>query len=157
MYNETTLYIKENLLEKLDNAAKELNISRSKLVSILLVTYLKKNKSIGKAFITLKYQKSDTKVKFKTKNLCLRMDIYEKWVDVRKLFKLSASFIIALSIEEYLDEIVEGRNEPYNYFSMYYTKVTYIENVCINITMMGEVKQEILEKITGIAEMGEKS
>ncbi|MCP4136059.1 MAG: hypothetical protein GY754_34130 [bacterium] len=32
---------------------------------------------------------------------------YERWIDIRKLFKRSVSLIIALAIGEYLDQLIE--------------------------------------------------
>jgi len=146
MYRETTLYIRNDLLEKLDDAASTLDISRSMLVSILLVKYIKKNKTGSMAFERLRYQKREENPQYSTKSLSLRKNVYELWCDVRKVFKLSASHLIALAIEMYLDELLT-RGEPYNYLEFYLTKIIYHGNACLIQIIWGAPEPEKLKQI----------
>jgi len=90
MYQDTTLYIKKDLLIKLNCAAEELNISRSRLVRMLLFKYMDSNRPENNVFKKLKYQKK-AKGEYTSESLCLRADAYECWCDVRKVYKISAS------------------------------------------------------------------
>jgi len=147
MHIATTLHIRCDLLEKVNAASKKMNISRSGLVSILLLKYMETNRAGMKSFASVAYQERQDDSSFTTKSLCLREDVYEKWCDVRKAFKFSASYIIAMAIEKYLDEIVHGQKIPYNYFSMYITNTTYHDNVCIIQTLWGVAGEKILAEI----------
>jgi len=147
MYHETTLYIKQDNLERLDLAAGQMNVSRSRLVSDLLVMYIERNRTGEKAFEKLRYQKGGDNVCFCTRSLCLRKDFYEKWCDVRKAYKLSASFIVSLAIEYYLDELLKKRNQPYNCGSMYITKTMYSGKTSIQITITGYLEDKKLKKL----------
>jgi len=147
MYIETTMYIKQELLCILNEAADKLQVSRSRMVSILLVKYIKENQAGRCAFRSLKYQKRDQKALFQTKSLYLREDVYEMWCDVRKAFKFSASFIIARAIERYLDDFADDRDILDNYFSMYITRASYHDEVCILQTVWGVPGEAILKKL----------
>jgi len=144
---ETTLYIKKDLLFKLDRAATKHHVSRSRMVSILLFRYIKENNAGGCAFISLKYQKRDTRARFETKSLFLREDIYEIWCDVRKAFKLSASFVVARAIERYLADIENDTIIPDNYFGMYIINTAYYNDTCIIQTVWGVPGEKILKKL----------
>jgi len=146
MFVETTLYIKKSLLPVLDDAADIMGISRSRLVSILLLMYMERNRAGNNTFNRLKYQDRDG-MSFTTKSLYLRKDVYEKWVDVRKVYKFSASRIIADALKLYLDDILNGRNLPFNYSSMYISKVTYSREALIQILVWGIPEERALEKI----------
>jgi len=148
MNHDTTLYIREDLLERVDSSAQKLGVSRSRLISILLIKYMECNKSSGHAFTALKYQPRDTTAGYTTKNIYLRKDVYEMWCDVRKVFKLSASFIIALAVEKYLEEIINSGNVPHNYCSFYFTNVKYSQKACIITTLWGHPGKEKLKKLT---------
>jgi len=143
---ETTLNIREDLLATLDSATERMNISRSALVSILLKKYASSNQAGAKAFTRLMYQKSDDNVRFTTKSLYLRKDAYELWCNVRIVFKLSASLLIARAIKLYLEKILNDPASPYNYCSMYVTTTTYHNKCCSFQTIWGIKDIRDLEK-----------
>jgi len=146
MYYETTLYIKQDLCEKLDDAAEKMNVSRSALVAALLREYMKRNRAGDKAFMKLKYQDSDGDTRFMTKSICLRKDIYELWCNVRKVYKLSASLLIALAIEFYLNDLLEDK-KPFNYGSLYVSRVKYYDCFCVNTIIWGQTGIDQLRDI----------
>ena len=88
---ETSMYIKIDLLKKLDETAAKMDISRSKLISLLIMKYMDKNQPTDKLFKSLKYQDSDDEAVFITKSIYLREDAYEVWGDLRKVYKFSGS------------------------------------------------------------------
>ena len=81
---ETTMHIRNDLLKKVDETAEKLDISRSRMVSILLVKYMKANRAGSRVFSKLKYQERNPKAGYSTKNIYLREDVYEMGGDVRK-------------------------------------------------------------------------
>jgi len=145
---ETTLYINKDLLSKIDDAGKILKTTRSELVSILLVRYMKSNQCGGKVFWKLRYQRRGAE--FVTKSLCLRKDIYEMWCDVRKVFKLSASLCISLAIIMYLNDILKGKKATFNYLGMYATNTIYKGDACIIQIIWGVLGEKKLQKLLEI-------
>jgi len=143
---ETTINIRDDLLEKLDKAAGNKGITRSRLISILLVKYMKNQQAGGKVFTRLKNQDRDPSVKYRRKNIYLREDIYEMWCDVRKAFKLSAAHLIARAIDQYLEKIVETNLQPDNNFNMYVSRFTYSDKTTIISIIWGYPGPEKLAK-----------
>ena len=148
MYIATTLYIDIILLDKIDKAATILNISRSRLVSLLLVKYMESNRAGGKVFCKLSYQSRGAQ--YETKSLYLRNDIHEMWGDVRKAFKLTASYVIALAIQLYLNDILNGTDGPYNYLEFYLSGTKYHGNVYTNVTIWGVPDKKTLKQLIDI-------
>ena len=70
------------------------------------------------------------------------------WGDVRKGYKLTASYVIALAIKLYLDEIINGVDLPYNYLQFYLTRTKYNGNACINTIIWGMPDRKTLIQLT---------
>ena len=147
MYIETTVNINDELLEMLDNAAESLGLSRSRLISVLLVKYVKQNRGGKWAFSRLRYQERRDGCFYSKKTIFLRKDVYDVWCDVRKLFKLSASYIIALAIKKYLGQILKNQKVPHNYFPMYVAIASQIGNLNSYSIIWGDIDTKILKKL----------
>ena len=145
MYNATTMYIDIALLERIDEAAKVLNVSRSRLVSTLLVKYMKSNRAGGRPFGKLVYQSRGAQ--YEIKSIYLRKDIHELWGDVRKAYKLTASHVIALAIKLYLNELLNCTDLPYNYFQFNLSYTKYYGEVYTNLIIWGSPDKETLIKL----------
>ena len=134
MYLETTVNIKQELLNKLNDASISLKISRSRLIAILLGKAMKINKHSIKMFHRVKYQKSDKETCWHHLHIVLKHDVYERCLDTRKLRKMSVSFILDCAIEELLDEIIRsfignGKLSD-NYGSFYAIISDFVEGIC---------------------------
>ena len=134
MYLETTVNIKLELLNKLNNASTSLKMSRSQLAALLLGKAMKINKQAIKMFCRVKYQRSDNDTCWHKLHIVLKHDVYERCLDARKLRKMSVSLILACAIEELLDEIirnfsVNGKLSD-NYGSFYAIISDFVEGVC---------------------------
>jgi hypothetical protein len=128
MHIETTLNISTIHLEKLSKFAGRYNISKSELVSRLILKIIAcKTKTIPcKAFCRLRYQKARTGVSWQTLHVVLASHVYEYCCDCRKFFKASVSSIVAEAIDkmeldpEYLDQknVIPTDNYLGHYVSM---------------------------------------
>ena len=142
---ETTMNIKKELSKRIDEVAEELGISRSRMVSILIKKFMENNEAGKKAFEKLTYQERGGD--YAKKSLYFNAGDYEMWCDLRKAYKLSASCIIALAIELYLDDILNGTEKPDNYCNFYTTKPKYYGHVYTNLIIWGSPDKRNLQKL----------
>lgn len=101
----TSIYISNDRLQLLRKTSHNLNINESDLLSLLL---RKSRKLFGnKAIIghAVKYQKTDESG-YVIHHIILNNSDYEFATGRRYLFKISVSFIFALVISRFIDEIV---------------------------------------------------
>ncbi|MCP4135098.1 MAG: hypothetical protein GY754_29275 [bacterium] len=106
MYVDTTIHINIELLGKVEAAAKQLNISRSDVVIKLLDRVMKEKKIPLEMFKQIKYQFRDLASNWKRIHVYPEVERYEAWIDMRKIFKRSVSLIIAIAINEHLDQLI---------------------------------------------------
>ena len=102
---ETSIYISRSRLQLLRQAAETLNIEESEVLSLLLQ---KSRRLFGNRAVTgraVEYQKGD-EGEFAIHHISLAKTDYELATGRRYLFKISVSFIFALSIVRFLDEII---------------------------------------------------
>ena len=122
---ETTVSLKEEHQEILTDTAEWLGISRNHLVYRLLSSALVRHNLDRKDFCTVDYQEEEG-VRFTPMHVGLRGDVYEKCLDVRKLFKVSVSKFLAMAIEDLLEMIIRmlkgQQKDTDNYDHVYYIK-----------------------------------
>ncbi len=115
---DTTINIREVFLERIDASAKMCSISRSELVSLLLIRMMKGKNTDKNRFSRVKYQKRDKNTVWRRPHVMLEPDLYEKSIDMRKLFKMSVSHIITVAYKKYMDilvnELKNGENTDKN-------------------------------------------
>ncbi|MBN2159289.1 MAG: hypothetical protein JW807_07825 [Spirochaetes bacterium] len=104
---ETTIRISKNILEQLNNASILLKQSRTYLIRLLLKMHIENNKKLKIFLSTVKYQHRDKSIKWHTFHLTLREDEYELCLDLRKIHKMSLSFIVADAVRTYLPKLIE--------------------------------------------------
>lgn len=107
MLINTSIYIKADLLIRLNDAASASGISLNRIISLLLVKVMDNKYSRPVLFEPVGYQRGDEFTRWHCLHISLRHDVYEAAGDLRKVRKLSVSFIIALAISEYLDKIIQ--------------------------------------------------
>ncbi len=103
---ETTINIKKVVIERIDATAKMFSISRSKLISMLLKQVIEGKTTDKNRFFRVKYQKRDKKDMWKRPHIMLEPDLYEKNLDMRKLYKMSVSYIILVAYRKYFGAVV---------------------------------------------------
>lgn len=104
---ETTLRMNIKTLEKLNNASALLKTSRTYLIRLLLKKYCEDNRKLKIFLSSVKYQKRDKSIQWHAFHLTLREDEYELCLDLRKIYKMSLSFIIASAVSKYLIELIK--------------------------------------------------
>jgi len=112
----TTLNIHKEIFLKLTQASILLKKSRRAIIIMLLMRIMRDIHKIRRGFTTVKYQPDDLKEKWHCFSIKFKFDENEFWGDMRKVGKYSVSFLLAIAVNKYLDEIL-GRNKKkiYNY------------------------------------------
>lgn len=102
---QTTINISMEKLDKLIIAAERLKTSRTAIISSLLNHHSRINRRSLEMWKSVKYQERMDKSKWRRCHISVRADEYEFFIDLRKVMKMSVSFLIAYAIDEYLDEL----------------------------------------------------
>jgi len=104
---DTTINIGGETLNSLDDAASRLGITRSGVISALMKRYSRRGDRERGAWMRVKYQERLKTGKRRKVHVRLKEDEYEFFVDSRKVFKFSVSFIVAQAVELFLVELLE--------------------------------------------------
>lgn len=133
MVTETTMCVRGETREKLEAASLAAGMSRSQLVSSLL-NYASKRMCLERSFRGgIRYQERIGGVARGRMHLRLRCDEYEFFLDMRKVWKMSVSFLVAYAVEHFLDELIQKliRNpDNYRYRNYAMTKVYANDVTC---------------------------
>ena len=113
---KTTLYMHKNIRNALDEASEALCISRSKIIKLLLMEIKLDKFKFIKLFSQVTYQDSDVKENWKNFHISLTPSEYEHFIDMRKLFKMSVSKIVAFAVSQYLSKLLSKKNHRDNCF-----------------------------------------
>ena len=142
---DSCVNITDNNLKLLEKSAKQLNISRNDLVVKLFIAYLSHQKNKYKVFSRVKYQKKNEHEKWRSTHVWFSQEFYEKCQNIRVFYKLSISFILAESIQLFLEKILRGSTDNYTHtYICFFTKL----NNCPVFTILWEYPGEkILTKI----------
>ncbi len=115
---DTTVNVSEGILFRLDEAARRLGITRSGVISALVVRFAGRGDRGCGVWMRVKYQERLKSGSRRKAHVRLKADEYEFFVDSRKVFKFSVSFIIAQAVELYLEELlkeIKGNADSYRY------------------------------------------
>ncbi len=136
---KTTLYITNERLKKLDRAAVNSGMKRSLIISALLRHLAGKDRPEHAAFSPVCYQGRLEEHRWTRAHVSLRCDEYEFSLDLRKVLKMSVSFIVAFAIDHYLEELLslmKGDIDNYRYRD-YVIMNTFVDNVMCWIIYWG--------------------
>jgi len=118
MIIETTAYLDMECVDLLAGMAEEAGVSRSKLVVLLLKRVMKDHAALVRYDGAVKYQKRKPVDKRKRLHVAVELRDYEFFIDMRKLFKWSVSFLIAFAVREHLEELmVKLADEKYDEYA----------------------------------------
>ena len=106
MQVRSTLNIDSKIFDKITIAADLCNISRTKLINLLFITFHERSNGELKSFQSVSYQKSNEDTRWHKFHINYRADVYEICIDLRKWHKCSVSKILTLAVEKYIDEII---------------------------------------------------
>jgi len=130
MLIETTLHVHKNILHELDRVVSLLGESRNFIIKYLIQRIMYDNKRMIKTYARIKYQKRDLKENWRRVNVVFNEYEYEYCQDLRKLFKMSVSLILAYAVSRYLNEIINKEKSTDNYWFCNYILVRkIIDNV----------------------------
>ncbi|MBN2080202.1 MAG: hypothetical protein JW838_14630 [Spirochaetes bacterium] len=120
---DTTINIRMDLFDILMDVEKKSGHARRKIISSLLRRLADDPGIIPEPWERIRYQKRNPNNGWCRFHLLLREDEYEFFLDLRKFFKRSVSFLIAYAIDRYLDEIITIEREfcdnyPYKNYIM---------------------------------------
>lgn len=139
---KTTINLKIEQVQKIRIASEKCNVSMSSIINSIVKITLKSNNYKYCFFKCIKYQNRaiNPNLNWKRFPVSFKEDIYEKCFDMKKLYKLSASYIIADAIENYLDKFIldmynsiKSDNYSSNYIVLYtkfdfYNQITLLWN-----------------------------
>jgi len=116
---ETTINIHEDILNKIIQVAKIKGLTRSEMISAFLIQVMgdvREPKPIGRL---IRYQQRHRPEEWHTVHVTWRLDLYEYLQDLRRLFKLSVSLMLADAVRRYLSRLLK-KNVADNYRFMNY-------------------------------------
>lgn len=129
---ETTLHVNKSILGRLDEGVIMTGRSRTSIVKLLIQRMMHNNQRMIKTYSRIKYQERDLKVNWYRINIVFNEYEYEYCQDMRKFYKMSISYILAIAVLRYLDEMLKRKKSTDNYFYRNYIfiKVTVDGVIC---------------------------
>ena len=118
-YIETTININKDILENITKVSRIIGKSRTDTIVMLLKKVMKTDG--GKACIhrRIKYQESRDRREWHTLHISFSGDEYEYFLDLRKLLKMSLSYIVAYAAKKYLNNLIKDKDTDNYYFENY--------------------------------------
>jgi hypothetical protein len=101
---ETTLNIHTEILEKIHATAKSRGISCSAMIVLLLQKFMDESGHPVRMGRLVQYQRRGGPEDWHVFHVHVRADEYEYFLDLRKLFKLSVSLILAYAVRQFLEK-----------------------------------------------------
>jgi hypothetical protein len=106
MLIETTIHIHKNILEVLNRGAARTGRTRTFIIKLLMQRVMRDNQKIIQTNSRIKYQARDAKESWQRLHVVMNEYEYEYYLDMRKFYKMSVSFILAFSVMRYIDEVM---------------------------------------------------
>ena len=116
---QTTLNIHKDIMEKITQASKNTGMSGREIIIKLLMKVM--SNDCKKATITgsVKYQESDKKEMWRPFHIQYKGNEYEYFLDLRRLLKMSLSYIVAYAVKKYMNIILYGEDTDNYIFQNY--------------------------------------
>jgi hypothetical protein len=105
MLIETTINIQAVTLRRFNSAAAKLDIPRRCIISWLLRRLVDDSEGFHVSWSRLRYQGRDEKKDWEESHLYLTPVEYELFLDLKKVYKMSGSYLVAFAIDRYLNEL----------------------------------------------------
>jgi hypothetical protein len=135
MLIESTIYVHKNTLEMLDRGAETTGRTRTLIIRVLMQRIMSNNRHMIRSNARIKYQSRDNKENWHLLHVVLNEYEYEYYLDMRKFYKMSVSFILAYAARRYLNEIINellnGSKNTDNYLYKNYIFITKTINKVI--------------------------
>jgi hypothetical protein len=106
MIIQTTLYIHKSMLEMLNRGTAITGESRTAIIKHLMQRVMSDNNKMLESYYRIKYQARDEKENWHRLHITISEYEYEYYLDMRKFYKMSVSFILAYAIKRYLNAVI---------------------------------------------------
>ncbi len=151
----TTITIDSELLKKLEEAAGILRLSKNDMISLLLARIIRKDEFEPRPYERVTYQKwGEDFIILKKEHINIDSVFYEKYLDLRRNFKFSVSWLIGFAIKHYLDELVYDLSNPRddekvldNYARNFVYITRMVDSVPLFISILGFPDHETLKRL----------
>lgn len=130
LFFETTINISKEVYQKISEAAAKYHISRSRLITMLIEYLVSREKIPASTRGTVQYQQRQAKDQWKTLHVVLPAHVHDFFDDVRKLWKMSLSYLVAMVAEKFLtqmDELLKNASAD-KYWHGCHTIIHFIKN-----------------------------
>ena len=107
---ETTLNIRADILEQIAGAAHANNMSCSEMIALLMQKVTADIANPGRIGRMVQYQGRRSSHDWRVFHVQVREDMYEYWLDLRKLMKMSVSLILAYAVKKFLCKLMKISN-----------------------------------------------
>jgi hypothetical protein len=128
MLIESTIYVNMRILGMLNRGAAITGRSRTYMIKILMQRVMRDDQKLLKFYSRIKYQERDLKENWHRLHIVLNEYEYEYYLDMRKFFKMSVSFILAYAVIRYLDELLKMNESTDNYCYKNYVFIKQLVN-----------------------------
>ena len=106
MLIETTININSNLLLRVNRVSWEIGRSRRIIISWLLGRLSADREMSPRSWSRIRYQERDEEKNWEESHLYLTPAEYELFLDLKKVYKMSGSYLIAFAIRKYLNKLL---------------------------------------------------
>ena len=133
MSKATTINIDLPNLKRLTGASIALSTSRTALISVILKYMSRKPLKHFEAKLGIEYQPRSLDHQWHVFHLRLSRDEYDFFQDMRRICKMSISYIIAFAIQNYLNEIIKlfrGKVDSYRYHNYAIMQINIGDVIC---------------------------
>ena len=128
---KTTLNIRIDILEQIAKAADFNKISCSGMIILLIQKVMADISDPGRLGRMVQYQGRARRDEWHVFHIILREDMYEYWLDARKLLKMSVSLILAYAVKRFLGKGVKSNISDNYLFRNYIIMKEVIDSVII--------------------------
>jgi hypothetical protein len=102
----TTVYINNVVLNRINDASGDDKKFRNKLIIALMKRVMQDHDILEKNFMSVKYQNDDAADKWRTLHVRFGKGENEYFQDMRRVFKMSVSLILAYAVKNYFSEVL---------------------------------------------------
>jgi hypothetical protein len=135
MLIESTIHVHKSTMETLNKGVVITGRTRTYIIKMLMQRVMRDNQKFIKSYSRVKYQERDLKENWNSIHVSLNEYEYEYYLDMRKFYKMSVSYILAYAAMRYMDEILnefyKRGNSTDNYFYKNYVFIKKIINKVI--------------------------
>ncbi|NCU32815.1 MAG: hypothetical protein EOM23_07780 [Candidatus Moranbacteria bacterium] len=102
----TSVYVNDERKAKIVAVALFLGVSRNRIICLLLDRLMQDYEFMYQRKRTVEYQPDQPKEEWSRMSVRFHHASYEKYTDVRKISKISVSFLLAIAVDKYLEELL---------------------------------------------------